>query len=59
MKKKLLEVNIRGEALKISKNLQDKNILSISNFIYRVFNQIKIIDSNKDKGDDFIPGYLR
>ena len=57
--KKLLEVNIRGEALKISKNLQDKNILSISNFTYRVFNQIKIIDSNKDKGDDFIPGYLR
>ena len=57
--KKLLEVNIRGEALKISKNLQDKNILSISNFAYRVFNQIKIIDSNKDKNDDFIPGYLR
>ena len=57
--KKLLEVNIRGEALKISKNLQDKNIFSISNFTYRVFNQIKIIDSNKDKGDDFIPGYLR
>ena len=57
--KKLLEVNIRGEALKISKNLQDKNILSISNFTYRVFNQIKIIDFNKDKGDDFIPGYLR
>ena len=57
--KKLLEVNIRGEALKISKNLQDKNILSISNFTYRVFNQIKIIDSNKDKGDNFIPGYLR
>ena len=57
--KKLLEVNIKGEALKISKNLQDKNILSISNFTYRVFNQIKIIDSNKDKGDDFIPGYLR
>ena len=57
--KKLLEVNITGKALKISKNLQDKNILSISNFTYRVFNQIKIIDSNKDKGDDFIPGYLR
>ena len=57
--KKLLEVNIKGKALKISKDLQDKNILSISNFTYRVFNQIKIIDSNKDKGDDFIPGYLR
>ena len=45
--KKLLEVNIRGEALKISKNLQDKNILSLSNFIFRVFNQIKIIDANR------------
>ena len=43
--KKLLEVNIRGEALKISKNLQDKNILSLSNFAYRIFNQIKIINS--------------
>ena len=57
--KKLLEVNIKGKALKISKDLQDKNILSISNFAYRVFNQIKIIDSNKDKNNDFIPGYLR
>jgi predicted DNA-binding transcriptional regulator len=57
--KKLLEVNIKGKAFKISKDLQDKNILSISNFTYRVFNQIKIIDSNKDKDDDFIPGYLR
>ena len=57
--KKLLEVNIKGKALKISKDLQDKNILSLSNFTYRVFNQIKIIDSNKGKDDDFIPGYLR
>jgi len=58
-KKKLLEVNITGKALQISKDQQDKNILSLSNFTYRVFNQIKIIDSNKDKDDDFIPGYLR
>jgi len=57
--KKLLEVNIKGKALKISKDLQDKNILSISNFTYRVFNQIKIIDSNNDKDDNYIPGYLR
>ena len=57
--KKLLEINITGKALKISKDQQDKNILSLSNFTYRVFNQIKIIDSNKDKNDDFIPGYLR
>ena len=59
--KKLLEVNIRREALKISKNLQDKNILSLSNFTYRVFNQIKIIDANRKKGNDdtFMPSYLR
>ena len=57
--KKLLEINITGKALKISKDQQDKNILSLSNFTYRVFNQIKIIDSNKDKNNDFIPGYLR
>ena len=43
--KKLLEVNIKGQALKISKDLQDKNILSLSNFTYRVFNQIKVINS--------------
>ena len=58
-KKKLLEVNIRGEALAISKNLQDRNIKSLSNFIFRVFNQIKIIDSSKSKEDEFIPSYLR
>ncbi len=58
-KKKLLEVNIRGEALAISKNLQDRNIKSLSNFIYRVFNQIKIIDSSKSNEDEFIPSYLR
>ncbi|MDA9605509.1 MarR family transcriptional regulator [Candidatus Pelagibacter sp.] len=57
--KKLLEVNITGKALKIGKDQQSKNILSLSNFVYRVFNQIKIIDSNKDKNNDFIPGYLR
>ena len=59
--KKLLEINIRREALKTSKSLQDKNILSLSNFIYRVFNQIKIINENKKKDSDeeFIPSYLR
>ena len=57
--KKLLEVNIKGEALKISKNLQDKNILSLSNFVYRVFNQIKIINTNNGEDKDYIPRYLR
>ncbi len=57
--KKLLFINIQGSNLKRSSELQNANIKSLSNFIYKVFNQIKIIDSSKDKDDDFIPGYLR
>ena len=44
--KKLISINIKGTALNKSKKLQDQNILSLSNFIFRVFNQIKIINSN-------------
>ena len=57
--KKLLFINIQGSNLKRSSELQDANIKSLSNFIYKVFNQIKIIDSSKDEDDDFIPSYLR
>ncbi len=57
--KKLLFINIQGTNLKRSSELQDANIKSLSNFIFKVFNQIKIIDSGKDIDDDFIPGYLR
>ena len=57
--KKLLFINIQGVNLKRSSNLQDANIRTLSNFIYKVFNQIKIIDSSKDEDDDFIPSYLR
>ncbi len=57
--RKLLFINIQGTNLKRSAELQDANIKSLSNFIYKVFNQIKIIDSSKDKDDDFIPSYLR
>ncbi len=57
--KKLLFINIQGRNLKRSSELQDANIKSLSNFIFKVFNQIKIIDSSKDKDDDFIPSYLR
>jgi len=57
--KKLLFINIQGTKLKRSSELQDANIKSLSNFIFKVFNQIKIIDSGKDKDDDFIPSYLR
>ena len=58
-KKKLLFINIQGENLKRSSELQDANIKTLSNFIYKVFNQIKIIDSSRDKDEDFIPSYLR
>ena len=57
--KKLLFINIQGTNLKRSSELQDANIKTLSNFIFKVFNQIKIIDSVKDEDDDFIPGYLR
>ena len=57
--KKLLFINIQGTNLKRSSELQDANIKSLSNFIYKVFNQIKIIDSSKDEDDSFVPSYLR
>ncbi|MDC3126452.1 MarR family transcriptional regulator [Candidatus Pelagibacter sp.] len=57
--KKLLFINIQGTKLKRSSELQEANIKTLSNFIYKVFNQIKIIDSGKDNDDDFIPSYLR
>ena len=57
--KKLLFIDIKGSKLKRSSELQDENIKSLSNFIYKVFNQIKIIDSIKDENDDFIPSYLK
>lgn len=57
--KKLVTVNIQGKTLKRSSDTQEKNIQSLSNFIHRVFNQIKIINSNKSKVDEFIPSYLR
>jgi len=60
--KKLVSVNIKGNTLKRSRDLQDKNIQDLSNFIYRVFNQINIINSKKISSaddDNYIPGYLR
>ena len=57
--KKLLFINIQGAKLKRSSELQDANIKTLSNFIYKVFNQIKIIDSGKDKDEEFVPIYLR
>ncbi len=60
--KKLVSVDIKGSTLKRSRDLQDSNILNLSNFIFRVFNQINIINSKKissSNDDNFIPSYLR
>lgn len=43
--KKLITFNITGATLKKTKELQDLNMKNLSNFLYRVFNQIKIINS--------------
>ena len=40
--KNLITVNMKGESFKTAQRLQDKNMLSLSNFISRVFNQLKI-----------------
>jgi predicted DNA-binding transcriptional regulator len=43
--KKLISFNVKESAFKRTVDLQNKNMLSLSNFIYRLFNQIKIINS--------------
>ena len=43
--KKLISLDAKDSAFKKSKNLQKQNFLTLSNFIYRVFNQIKVINS--------------
>ena len=43
--KKLISLNVKDSAFNQFKNLQNKNLLSLSNFIIRLFNQIKITNS--------------
>ena len=47
-KKKLysFSMNIKTKQFKIIKKLQDKNMISLSSFLYRVFNQINLISTN-------------
>ena len=40
--KNLITVNMRGESFKMAQRLQDQNMISLSNFISRAFNQLKI-----------------
>ena len=44
--KKLITLNISGNTQKTISELQDLNMKSLSNFLYRVFNQIKVINTN-------------
>ena len=43
--KKLISFNLKGKTLKNMTELQDLNMKSLSNFLYRIFNQIKVINS--------------
>ena len=43
--KKLITLNITGVTLKKTNELQDLNMKSLSNFLFRLFNQIKVINS--------------
>ena len=43
--KKLISLNVKDSALIKVKNLQNKNPLSLSNFIMRLFNQIKVTNT--------------
>ena len=44
--KKLITLNITDERLKKQNKLQDQNMKSLSNMLHRIFNQIKIINTN-------------
>ena len=44
--KKLITLNIHGNTQKIMSELQDLNMKSLSNFLYRVYNQMKVINTN-------------
>jgi len=43
--KKLISLDAKDSTFTKTKNLQDQNMLSLSHFIYRLFNQIKVINS--------------
>ena len=43
--KKLIRLNVKDESIKKRDKFMEQNLLSFSNFVYRVFNQIKIINS--------------
>jgi len=44
--KKLITLNITGQRLKKQTKMQDQNMKSLSNMLHRIFNQIKVINTN-------------
>ena len=44
--KKLITMNIKGSSLSMAQKVQDKNMIGLSNMLHRIFNQIKVINSN-------------
>ena len=44
--KKLITLNMTGQRLKKQFKMQDQNMKNLSNFLHRIFNQIKIINTN-------------
>jgi predicted transcriptional regulator len=44
--KKLLTLDMKGKTLKNINKLQDLNMINLGAFLYRVFNQIKVINTN-------------
>ncbi|WP_435088841.1 MarR family transcriptional regulator [Candidatus Pelagibacter bacterium nBUS_29] len=44
--KKLITLNITGQRLKKQIKMQNQNMKNLSNFLYRIFNQIKITNTN-------------
>ena len=44
--KKLITLNIRGSTFNLAQKIQDKNMIGLSNMLYRIFNKIKVINTN-------------
>ena len=39
-------MNIKGSSLSTAQKVQDKNMIGLSNMLHRIFNQIKVINTN-------------
>ena len=44
--KKLITMNIKGSSFNMAQKIQNQNIKNLSNMMHRIFNQIKVINSN-------------